>query len=472
MTRETKLVLIAAAAVVILGVAAALLTLHPATPHDSTVIFKAVEPVDVMRVVISNEYGSTDISFTGEGYVVDDIPAERVDMDELIDLLTNCGKVSALQEVNASPKDLAIYGLEKPAAQVAVTYKDGSSLTIMLGNIERVSGNFYMRVDGTTAVYLAEAKRFSAFLLPKKSLVEDQITPELALSSPLSALLNVTFSGAQLKQPVTIEAVAAGDPDVVRAALSFGAATHIVRGKGTYELDQTYAVKMLGSLLGITATDIVGYAMTDEEIMAFGFDHPTMQVEFDLRNGRDVPVETFALSVLAKGNAYYMTCNDNGVIYEVAEPAFVHLEYDKLLVRWFLSPLLMDVSEVQVITSGQRYDFVLTGETNAEKQVTCNGKPLDIERFRTLYRLLGSAAHDGSPLQDRTVKGEPLLQLTYRYRDAGKQPDVMALYKGDTRRLWVQVNGVSEIAMREAYLPRVQQALADLWTDKPIETDW
>ena len=48
----------------------------------------------------------------------------------------------------------------------------------------------------------------------------------------------------------------------------------------------------------------------------------------------------------------------------------------------------------------------------------------------------------------------------------------MALYPGDARRVYVQVNGVAEVAMREMYLTRVQQALRALWTDAPIETDW
>jgi hypothetical protein len=124
------------------------------------------------------------------------------------------------------------------------------------------------------------------------------------------------------------------------------------------------------------------------------------------------------------------------------------------------------------VTGDKAYEFVITGETNAEKQVTCNGKELDIERFRILYSLLISAAHDGRLLKDVRVEGDPLLQLTYHYLDKQKQPDVMSLYPGDIRRVYVQVNGVTELAMEETYLTRVQEALDILWTDEPIETDW
>jgi hypothetical protein len=284
--------------------------------------------------------------------------------------------------------------------------------------------------------------------------------------------LDVTFVGGKLAEPVTIEAVAAGDPAVHLAALSFGAPTHIVRGRGTFELDQTYGVEMLGPLLGITAYDIIGYGLTQEEVLAYGFGQPTMQVSYDLKNGVDAEITHIDLALLCSDDSCYMTCNDNGVVYAVQEPPFLQIEYSKLLVRWFLSPLLMDVRQIDLTTEGDHYSFIITGETNAEKRVTCNGESLDIERFRALYGLLTSAAHDGRLLDEVTVPGTPLLQLTYHYRDEQKPPDVMALYPGDARRVYVEINGVTELAMRETYLTRVQEALRALYSSEPIETEW
>jgi len=472
MSREVRLVLIAALAVAALAAVAIVLQRHPPTSEVREVTFKAVEPTEVARVAIHNAHGSYEIVASGAGYEVADIPAALVDQDDLFDLLTHSSAVQALFTVVSAPRDVAPYGLVEPAARVEITYADGSALTLLLGQQERVTGNFYARMEGDPAVYLLAAERCADFLLPKEAYIEDLITPRLALSSPLSALLDVTFSGGRLEAPVTVQAVATGDAEVRRAALSLGAPTHIVRGRGVYKLDQTYGIEIMGALLGLTADGIVGYRLTPQEIASFGFDQPTLQVTFDLKNGVDAPVERYSLAVLHQGDAYYLTCNDNGVIYAIQEPAFVHIEYEKLLVRWFLSPLLLDVRAVEIATGGEEYVFVLSGETNAEKRVTCNGKELSIERFRTLYRLLTSAAHDGALLKDVQVQGPPLLRLTYHYRDEAKPSDVMVLYQGDARRLYVEVNGVTELAMREMYLTRVQEALARLWSDAPLETDW
>jgi hypothetical protein len=473
MIRQVRIVLIAAAVVVVLALASLLLILNPVVEEeDSGLSFKAVEPVDVLGVRIHNEFDTFNIAFTGEGYEVGDIPADLVDMEEFLGLMTHCGKVYATRTVTDNPQDLALYGLDNPASRVEISYVDESVLTLEIGDEEQVTGDTYFKVEGDPAVYLMEVERSTGFLLPKKAFVEDLVTPELALSSPLSALLDVIFVGGMLSQPVTVEATAAGNPAVARAAVSFGTATHIVRGRGIYELDQTYAVEMLGALLGITANDIAGYGLTREEQIAFGFGQPMMQVAFDLKNGIDAEVEHYVLAILEKDEVYYMTCNDRGVIYAVDKPAFLQLEYNKLLVRWFLSPLLVDVRAIEIETEGERYEFIITGETNVDKLVTLNGENLDIDRFRTLFRLLRSAAHDGRLLTDIEVEGEPLLRLTYHYLDELKQPDVMELFPGDARRVFVRVNGVTELAMQEMYLTRVQQALDILWTDDPIETDW
>ncbi len=478
MIREVRLVLALAGVVVALAVLALVLALNPVEVEDTGVTLKAVEPVDVRHVVIRNVHGTLEVAFTGEGYQVDDIPAELVDMDRFIELMTDCGSVYAFRQVASNPSALETYGLEAPAARVAIAYADGSSLTLLIGDQERVTGATYVSVEGESTVYLMDADRTEGFLLPKKAYVDHLVTPRLRLSSPLSAILDVTFTGGPGAEQVPsgetirIEAVATGDPEVVRAATSFGTATHIVRGSGTYELDQTYGVQILGSLLGITATDIVGYHLSRDEIMAFGFDQPTMRVAFDLKNDVDAAVEHYTLALLQKDDVFYVTCNDNGVIYAVGEPAFFRVEYKKLPVRWFLSPLLMDVQRIEIVTEGQTYDFVITGEGRSDRQVTGNGQPLDIERFRALYRLLVGAAHDGGLLKGIVVGGAPLLTLTYHYLDEEKAPDVMALFPGDTRRVYVQVNGVTELAMREMYLTRVQEALRSLWTDVPIETDW
>ena len=90
---------------VLLALLAVVLHLTPIeTWEDSGVSFKAVDALEVVRVYISNKTGTIDITFTGEGYQVDDIPADVVDVKKLIDLLSACGTVYALRAVTPIPR--------------------------------------------------------------------------------------------------------------------------------------------------------------------------------------------------------------------------------------------------------------------------------------------------------------------------------------------------------------------------------
>jgi hypothetical protein len=105
-SREVRLVLAAGSVVLLLAIAAAVLMLNPATPAEPGVSLKAVEPVDVVRLAIRNAHSPFEIDFTGEGYQVDDIPAELVDIAALIRLLTNAGNVYAQRSVVSDPRSL------------------------------------------------------------------------------------------------------------------------------------------------------------------------------------------------------------------------------------------------------------------------------------------------------------------------------------------------------------------------------
>lgn len=470
MSKQLRLVITAAVIVGLLAAASALLS-PPAEGNDPLVL-KSSAPSDIKSVSIGNAYGSYDITAEGEGYVPADIPPVLLDIEEFYSLMTYCAAVNAKQVVDRSPEDLSLYGLDSPAATVDIAYNDGSALKLNIGDRERLTDSYYMSVEGSEVVYLIEEQRSALFLLPRKDFVNDVFTPPLQMSSPFSAVRDVTFTGGPLSEPVTLKAVTGDNPDISRLAASFGAPTHLVMGRGVYEFDQTYGVGLLSSLLSLTANDIVDYNLTPAQIDDFGFASPYMQVEFDLKNGIDAQIVRYSLKLIQKGELYYMTCNDNGVIYEVPRPLFADIKYEKLPVRFFLSPMLADLDKVELAAGEQAYTFSLSGKSKEDRAVTLNGQPLDIERFYKFYELITSAAHDGTMLQGVKPEGSALLTLTYHYLDEKKQPDVMKLYKGDTLRNYVEINGVTEFAMLETYSDRVKQALGILQTTQTIETEW
>jgi hypothetical protein len=148
------------------------------------------------------------------------------------------------------------------------------------------------------------------------------------------------------------------------------------------------------------------------------------------------------------------------------------IEFEKLLLRWFLSPLLMDVNAIDIEMPESHRTFVLDQENPREPSATMDGEPLAIDRFRLLFRLLGSAASDGRLLPAKEQPDEaPLMTITYRY-PGEKHDDVMALYPEEDRRVRVYINGISEFSMKESFVTRVSEALEALNKDEDFDITW
>ena len=95
-----------------------------------------------------------------------------------------------------------------------------------------------------------------------------------------------------------------------------------------------------------------------------------------------------------------------------------------------------------------------------------------MDAFRTYYTLVISAENDGERLQNPSVRGEPLLTVEFTYRDKEKPKDTMKIYKGSVRRVFVEINGETEFAMRENYLSCVKQATEAMLRGDKFSTDW
>ena len=464
------------ALIVLLAVMLILLNKRTTEVETGVKVFVDKDPADISSLEVTNGSGSYQVWYdeAEDGYVFDDIPVNLVDVDGFYALMNHACGFGSLRLVEQHASDPAVYGLAHPKAEVSVTFRDGEEFRLAIGDKEPVSGNYYGQVlapEEAGRVYLFAEEDMIYFLIRKESYLSYQVTPELMVSSPLSAVRDITFSGRALDRPITITAVTGADQETVLAAKSFGPATHIVRMKGVYELDQTYGIEVLGSVLGIRAYDVVGYNLSDEDLSAQGFDDPYIQVDFSLKNGTDY-IADYQLKLVPRDESYLAYMLGSGVVFLIEPPAFVSLDYTKLCLRWFLSPLRSDLTDLTVEFDGETY--VYTSGTDEEGNIwaNVNGEPMDTEQFFRLYRLVTSAASDGVYLEDVSNESEPLMTVTYHYNIEGKAPDVMTLYEGGVRRVNVDINGVTEFDMRASFVTALEEACRRSLTGEEIEENW
>lgn len=238
--------------------------------------FSQREPTSIERITVRNGKGEYAVWYDSEngGYVIGDVPADLADMDRFIQFMVDCASLSAQTRVSGDDGAPEAFGLDKPTAECAITYDDGEELRLTIGSREEVSGDYYLRVEGKPGVYTYAKQPAETLLAGQETFLSRLVTPRLTVSSPLSAVRDARFSGKRLPAPIEIRAVMGRDDAVRRDALSFGAATHLVKSAGTHELDQAGGIRVLGSLLGIEAVGIEGYNLSGEEMDAYGFSRP------------------------------------------------------------------------------------------------------------------------------------------------------------------------------------------------------
>ena len=311
------------------------------------------------------------------------------------------------------------------------------------------------------------------FLQPKTQILSMLVTPELEWTSPLSAMRNISFKGKGFERPVEILTTATGDEEIKLAALAFGAPTHLVRGHAHYQLDQTYGSEILGSLFGVAADEIAGYGLSEAQVMAYGFDEPYMEIEYDAINAAGEARHMRLLIAEAPDGRYYASLDGSGAVYIISRKPFMDLQYDKLLLRWFLTPLIMDLSGVTVDAGAQSHRFSIDHSDPQNPVFLYDGQELDAALFRSFFRLVTSAAHDGAYLGPQSISGgDPLLTITYEYTNPAKSSDTLALYPGGARRALAFVNDKCEFAMKDTFIERVIAGCEDLVAGNSIEEDW
>ena len=182
----------------------------------------------------------------------------------------------------------------------------------------------------------------------------------------------------------------------------------------------------------------------------------------------------YCLRVSQDEEGYIATVNDEGVVYRILDQDFLHITYNDVVLRWFVSPFITDVAQLTISSPDSEYTYKLTGATAKELTVTDGqGNPMDSTGFSSLFNLTTSAASDGALLaEEPALPDEPLLTIRYQYHDAEKPDDVLNFYDAGQRRLYVEVYGVCEASMRQNYLDVLLNACAAYSSGESFSVEW
>ena len=125
-------------------------------------------------------------------------------------------------------------------------------------------------MTGEKEVLLMKHSRSVRFTMPLTKFIKYVIIPPCNVNSPLSIIKDITFSGTSLPEPIIIEAVDESNPQDMRDAASWSSNSSRAF-PGLHEIDQTEAIKVFNSLMGLISEGVVDYNCTNKQLKSYGF---------------------------------------------------------------------------------------------------------------------------------------------------------------------------------------------------------
>ena len=181
------------------------------------------EPQDVTQLTLKRPDDSVELKREGEAWQMVAPVKARGDRGPIEEVITNVLTTKIDREIAATPQSLAEFGLDKPAAEVTLTLKDGKQLGLALGAKSPTGVWVYARERDKPAVFvlgdsvLRDVTRPVADFRDKTLLAFDrkQVTGLEVVSREETLGLESTDGGWKITRPVAL----AADADTVNEFL-------------------------------------------------------------------------------------------------------------------------------------------------------------------------------------------------------------------------------------------------------------
>lgn len=371
MKKNIRIMIIAIAAVVILVAMLLILMNLPSSDggdgsnaaSSTSISLNTKTADDVSKVEIKNSSGSYTVEIEStDSYSVEGLDGLELDSTPITALKSDSAGVAATQVVEEQAEDLSIYGLDSPKAEASITYKDGETLSLAVGNDAAGNAGTYVTVNGEDKVYLFSSAKVDTFSYSLLEYVSKEITPseedavaaanggEVSSSedgqTQAPQFAKMTLSGAVREEPIVVEP--AGD---ISGISQFNITSPRVKSA-----DYTKISEYVGAVYGLTADEVVAVNPTDEDLETYGLKEPysTLVADFDVGT-----VTLLASAPDEDGNVCVMNGDKTNVIYrmEAETLTWLNATYSDLATKLLFTPNIKDVKTMTVTTADKTYVF-------------------------------------------------------------------------------------------------------------------
>ena len=239
------------------------------------------------------------------------IPINKNTLDSMVSGMTSLEGTSAVVKDDRNYEE---YGLDQPSNQITLQDTDETKITVLIGDTNSITGEYYAAVQGEAGVYTVASTAVSGFGSDLMSLIEADTYPAISMDT----ISNLTLTGGD--GSVSIQK--AGDTDAYNWKL--------IRADGSEDGIRTeYAEELLQNITEASYTGLKEY--NSKDLSAYGLLEPafTLTVDYTIEaneegNGGGTETVTtpqqFVLMIGSQDEAgnYYVKPADNSNVYLIS----------------------------------------------------------------------------------------------------------------------------------------------------------
>ena len=356
-------------------------------------------------------------------------------------LMEDMTQLKAQKLVEENAKDLDKYGLKKPASTFTVTFADKGSRVFEIGNETPEKNNCrYLTEKDSNKVYTVFSTAVNEFIDGK----EQFLNKEIIASREKVDFGTLTIKRPELDYDMKFVEDENEDTDMMSAQVMTSPIYSYLNG--TTSQDVTHGI------WGLTADSAVCLSPTDADKQKYGIDKPTAEVIYESGAEKyDLYIGSPIYSKNSEGEnndsvAFYY-CYLDGVsekdcIWKVSSESLPWADVlpEDIITTVMTYNNIADIDSIVVKNGSKRVEYTLASEDEQLRSAKIDGKPTDVENFKTFYQYFLSCPT--TEIWYKEPEGEAFMSVEI---NAGAKSDKLEFYK-DTqseRKAIVKRNGQS-----------------------------
>ena len=420
---------------------------------DESVVILPRSASDIVSVAVKNANGEFTVEKPASGktnWVIEDLVSVSQDFTAEQSMVNNLEGFEAKKIAEKDAQDLKKYGLEEPSAQFTITYNDGETKTVLLGDEAPDAKYVYAVFEGENTVYMVYQRKLSYYTGKVTDFVNLTLIDKPSDEDwPDYGKLTVT------RKDLDYDMVFESDDNELSGALSNQVMTEPV----VSYLNITNSTDTTHGMWGLTAASCEVLEPTDEDYKTYGLDDPYCEVmlkgeeyDYDLKIGNPVYEKDSAGEDTDAVVSYYCCLTGSAgrsCIYSItaASLPWASIKAEDVISSLMTTNYIYDLNSVDLKTPDEDMKFEITSssstmeasedESPEVEKVTLDGKELDVETFKAFYLYLMGCPTDEICFEEPT--GESVMLITLDKKNGA--PDTMEFFKDSSRRYIVKLNG-------------------------------